>query len=151
MRTTRPFSVEKITVHAKRMVLDVVCAPGFRMTTPDIARRACDLHPDLPRHACVNEAGPVFGSIIEHTPVPHLFEHVAVDILARGSERENAVFVGTSEWTDVDAGRARVELSFDDDLEALAAIKQAASVVCDVLEVSAGRDVVSGRAQISME
>ncbi len=46
---------------------------------------------------------------------------------------EGTVFVGTTEWTDEFVGRARVEVSFADDLVALRAFRDAASFLNDAV------------------
>ena len=124
----KPLRVDHITVHAGRLTLLVTCAPEWSMTTPEIARRICLLRPNLLQHACINEKGPLFSAVIDRTPMPHLFEHVVVDVLVEQSSSVDATFVGTSEWLDRAAGTARVEVSFTDDLEALAAVKEAESI-----------------------
>lgn len=117
--------VQKLTVRADRIVVDLLCDPASPSTTPDLAARARALRPNLARHACINEKGQTFGAVMDRTPIPHLFEHLVIDVLVETSGEESDVFVGTSEWVDRAAGTARVEVSFVDDLEALAAIKQA--------------------------
>lgn len=123
---TPPLSIERLTVRADRLVCEVVVAPGAqRFTTPELVARVCAQHPNLPRHACVNEEGDTFGAVIKHTSLPHLLEHLVIDVQTQASSGEDAVFVGTTEWTDEFAGRARVEVSFTDDLVALRAFRDA--------------------------
>ncbi len=45
----------------------------------------------------------------------------------------DAVFVGTTEWTDEAAGRARIEVSFLDDLVALRAFRDAIAFLGDAM------------------
>ena len=45
----------------------------------------------------------------------------------------HAVFVGTTEWTDEAAGRARIEVSFLDDLVALRAFRDAIAFLGDAM------------------
>lgn len=121
----KAIAIEKLTVRADRIVAEVRVSPHFAYTTPEVAQRALSARPNLGRHACVNEKGPTFDAVIQHTPLPHLFEHVVVDILCAGAQDATHVVTGTSEWTNRASGKARVEVSYTDDLEALAALKEA--------------------------
>ena len=54
-----------------------------------------------------------------------MLEHIAIDEQVGGSRSDDALFVGTTEWIDEQAGRALVQLSFCDDLSALEAFNKA--------------------------
>lgn len=120
-------AIERMTVRADRLVCDVVLAPGApRSTTPALIARVCVAHPNLPRHACVNDEGDTFAAVIERTSLPHLLEHLVIDLQVEATApNDDAVFVGTTEWIDEFAGRARIEVSFTDDLVALRAFRDA--------------------------
>ena len=117
--------IEKLQVFPDRVRAQVSCGRRWLSTTPELAKRALLVRPNLARHACVNGQGPTFGAVAGRTPLPHLFEHLVVDILVERSADEHATFAGTSEWLDRARGKARVEVSFTDDLEAIAAFKEA--------------------------
>ena len=126
----QPVQVKTITVQTGRLVCDVVVSDAqHRYTTPRLAAFAQGHYPDLPYHACVNDAGPLFGDAIEHTSTPHLLEHIAISEQTRAAEAPEDRFFGTTEWTDEAAGEARVTISFRDDLEALRAFNNAARFV----------------------
>ncbi|WP_080800710.1 cyanophycin synthetase family protein [Arabiibacter massiliensis] len=124
-------SVERLVVRSGRVACDVLVAPGApRMTTPALAARVRADFPDLPRHACVNEVGDTFAAVMDRTSLPHLLEHLVIDLQTRsaascGQRARDAVYVGTTEWTDEQAGRACVQVSFTDDLIALRAFRDA--------------------------
>lgn len=122
-----PIKVKTITVRTGRIVCDIeIEDPAYRMTSPKLAAFVTNQYPDLPLHACVNEVGTAFGSVIEKTSVPHMLEHLVVDIQAHETDTPRATtFVGTTEWVDEEAGKARVEVSFRDDLQALRAFNKA--------------------------
>ena len=122
-----PIKTKVITVRTGRIVCDIEIAdPAYRMTSPKLAAFVTNQYPDLPLHACVNEVGTAFGSDIEKTSVPHMLEHLVVDIQTHETDTPRATtFVGTTEWTDEDAGQARIEVSFRDDLQALRAFNKA--------------------------
>lgn len=129
-----PIAVEAITVQTGRLVCDVRIEEGIaHYVTPKLARLACAQFPDLPHHACVNYEGPLFGDVLDHTSVPHLLEHVAISLLVRGTNQQDASFQGTTEWTCEPEGRARVQVSFTDDLEALRAFDEAVRFLNDAV------------------
>ena len=118
--------VRQVTVRTGRIVCDV-CVPDkrFRQVTPKLAATVASSFPNIVRHACVNDAGPTFGAVMERTSLPHLLEHVAIDLQIQATQDDDALFVGTTEWVDARAGLARIELSYTDDLEGLRAFRDA--------------------------
>lgn len=124
--TAPALSIERLTVRADRLVCDVALAPGApRRTTPQLMERVRAAHPHVPRHACVNDEGDTFAAVMDSTSLPHLLEHLVIDLQAQAASNRDAVFVGTTEWTDEHEGRARIEVSFIDDLIALRAFRDA--------------------------
>ncbi|MEG0503267.1 MAG: hypothetical protein RR547_01350 [Raoultibacter sp.] len=126
---TPPLRIESLTVQPGRIVCEVVVAMEHCYTTPRIAETILADHPSLARHACVNDIGPTFGSVINQTSLPHLLEHLVIDLQVRSEGKEDETLVGTSEWTDKQAGRATVTVSFTDDLVALRAFRDAAEKI----------------------
>lgn len=121
-----PLSIERLIVRADRLVCEVAVALTVpRSTSPELLARVCAEHPHLPLHACVNEEGDTFAEVMDHTSLPHLLEHLVIDMQAQATSDTSALFVGTSEWIDEGAGRARIEVSFTDDLVALRAFRDA--------------------------
>ena len=130
----KPLHVNRVTVRRGRLVCDVeVADPRWRFTTPELAERTLQTFPSLAHHACVNERGRTFSAVIAHTPLPHLLEHLVIDIQVRASGDPRAAFAGTTCWTDEPAGRARVEVEFADDLDALGALCAAADFISDAV------------------
>lgn len=127
MTSDDPIRIKAITVRTGRLVCDIeVSDERFRNTTPRLAAFVEQAYPDLPHHACVNDAGSTFGAVIEHTSTPHLLEHLVISEQTRAAVDVADPFIGTTEWIDQEAGQARVETSFRDDLEALRAFNEAA-------------------------
>lgn len=126
-----PVSVSAITVRTDRLVLAVEVAPDApRYATPALAAALVRAVPTLPLHACVNERGSTFGAVLAETSLPHVLEHLIIDAQTRAARdaatpAAGATFVGFTTWTDEPAGRARIEVSYQDDLAALAAVRQA--------------------------
>ena len=113
-----------------RIGCDVVfAAQAPRTTDPVLAARVCASFPNLPRHACVIGAGDTFGAVMEATSLPHLLEHLVIDLQTQAAPPDaspDTAYVGITRWTDENAGRAHIEVSFTDDLVALRAFRDAA-------------------------
>lgn len=123
-------SVERIQVLADRVLFDIrIPNKVHRRTDSVMAARAVSLRPNLPIHACVNSKGNTFGVVLSNTPMPHLIEHCTIDFLTEGSRDECETYVGTSRWTDAEAGRAQIQISMKDDLAVLRAFKQAVGFI----------------------
>ncbi len=116
-------------VGAGRIGCDVtLTAHAPRTTDPVLAARVRASFPNLPRHACVNGAGDTFGAVMEATSLPHLLEHLVIDLQTQAAPPDaspDTAYVGITRWTDENAGRAHIEVSFTDDLVALRAFRDA--------------------------
>lgn len=127
---TAALSIQRIGVLPDRVRCDVLVDDELvRYTNDAMAQRAIFRFPNLVRHACVNSKGTTFGAVIARTSLPHLLEHVVIDMLAQKSTDDETVFVGTTEWTDERSGCARVEVSMTDDLAVLRAFRDAVSFI----------------------
>ncbi len=128
-----PIAVDRITVDAGRLACEITIRdPVYRQVWDKLAQSVLERHPDLLIHACVNAESNRFSTVLRKTSVPHLLEHLAIDIQAHESER-GSVFVGSTEWIDELRGRALIQLSFSDDFEALRAFKTAVAYLNDEL------------------
>ena len=120
-----PIEVREIVVRTGRLVCEVAIPDArFRRTTPKLAAFVTGHYPDLPHQACVIVVGRTFGDVIESTSVPHLLEHLVISEQVRNDRggSTSTTFIGTTEWTDEEAGEARVEIGFRDDIDALRAL-----------------------------
>lgn len=128
--------VHSITVCPDRIdvVVRVEDAEEMRTSVDEhIARRALELLPGLARHRCDNGAGRSFAEELADTELPHLFEHVVLELMAQaGSPRS---LRGETAWDFRRDGRGvfRVSVEYDDDLVCLGAIKTADKLVCHLL------------------
>lgn len=121
-----PIRLVSVAVKRGRLVCELVIPDERRrFSTPRLASYVETNYPDIARHACVNESGRQFGAVMQSTSIAHLLEHIAIDEQVHDSENDDALFVGTTEWLDEQAGRARIQLSFRDDLSALEAFNKA--------------------------
>lgn len=128
-RASDALRIESLVVQPGRIVCEVAVDPAHRCTTPRLAAALLEDYPTLAGHACVNEVGDTFGCVIDRTPVPHLLEHLVIDLQVRSGGRADDTFVGTTEWTDEAKGRATVQVSFTDDLVALRAFRDASEII----------------------
>ena len=136
--------LESLRVEADRIIAMVRVGDVRRANTDaECARDIIRFRPDLPMHACVNGVGPTFGAVVEDTPLPHLLEHVVVDLQVEACPDPDFVFTGVTRWVDRRAGRARVEVSYADDLVALAAFRDAVNLINAVGKTS-GPDLPTG-------
>ena len=107
-------------------------------TSPELIARVLGRFPGVTHHACVNAHGPVFSACMEHTSLPHLLEHVVVELQAQHVQRfvqergvlpagvrEDFAFVGATEWVGQGRRRARISVNFTDDIVALRAFSEA--------------------------
>lgn len=151
--STDPVRVERIEVRRGHLVCRVAFSAAPRTTSPQLMPRVLAVVPTLAQHACVNERGTVFAAVMDCTPLPHLLEHLVVDLQVRaesgqwntlpgvapeappsmaGATRERPI-VGTSEWLDEAAGIARIDVSFADDLVALRAMRDSVAFLNELL------------------
>ena len=81
-------AIERLTVRADRVVALVRAAPSARMSTPVLAARLRQEFPLVAHHACVNDEGCSFGDVMECTPLPHVLEHLVIDLQTRAHAQE---------------------------------------------------------------
>lgn len=114
-----------------RIVATVRVDPAHPDSTPRLARELAVAFPDLPRHACVNPEGDYFASVMDHTSLPHVLEHIVIDLQtsAFAATDPDRVFTGVTRWTDAACGKATVEVSYHDDVTAIRAFRDAASLL----------------------
>lgn len=82
-------------VHRGHLVCLVSFAGAPRVTSASLMRRVLPAFPMLLQHACVNERGTTFAAVMDCTPLPHLLEHLVVDLQVRSQIAQHAR-VGTA-------------------------------------------------------
>lgn len=148
-----PIRVERMEVRRGHLVCQVAFGAAPRITSPQLMSHVLAEVPTLARHACVNERGTTFAAVMDCTPLPHLLEHLVVDLQVRaeagqwlalsgvaaeapphvaGAMHDHPI-VGTSEWLDEAAGIARIDVSFADDLVALMAMRDSVAFLNKLL------------------
>ena len=125
-------AIERLVVGAGRIGCDVaLAAQAPRTTSPQIAARVCASF-----SACCSSRewkgtlpSLVTPSTMEATSLPHLLEHLVIDLQTQAAPPDaspDTAYVGITRWTDENAGRAHIEVRFTDDLVALRAFRDAA-------------------------
>ena len=148
-----PIRIERMEVRRGHLVCRVAFGAAPRVTSPQLVSRALAAVPTLAQHACINERGTTFAAVMDCTPLPHLLEHLVVDLQVRaesgrwftlpgaaagappsmaGATHDRPI-VGTSEWLDETAGVARIDVSFADDLVALRAMRDSVAFLNELL------------------
>ncbi len=117
--------VTDITVKQYRVVC-LVKVEGNKYSDQNLADNLLKLMPNLANHKCKNNLGENFLQVMHNTSLPHLLEHMIIDIQSKSTQK--ALF-GTTEWVDEQQGIAKIELSYEDDLHCLEAIKQAVEII----------------------
>ena len=124
----KPVRVARVEVLRGHMVCTVRFAVGApRVTSPQLMALVLPQFPNLPRHACVNERGETFAAVMNRTPLPHLLEHMIVDLQVR----EMAKGADASEGLGADAASVA-------DPGAASGANQAAGAAPDAGHVAAG-------------
>lgn len=113
-------------------------------TTPEVAARVIELLPGLARHSCENDSGRTFAEELADTEIAHLFEHVALELMAgAGSPR---TLRGETTWDFQRDGRGvfHVSLEYDDPRACRRAIRAAARVMRHALRGEAAPEAAAG-------
>ena len=108
-----------------------VCIPDaqYRYASKERIASVCRALPRLPYHTCKNDEGPTFAAVMDHTSIPHVLEHAVIELQAQNAVSPTTLFVGTTVWLDESEGRARIEVGFADDLDALRAFRAAIQII----------------------
>lgn len=96
---------------------------------PHIPRLLFKLFPHLACHRCENENGFTFRRECRSTEIPHLFEHLIIEL--QGQVQRSGVLKGETQWNwRVDPkGRFHVYVDYDNELLVLGAIRAAERII----------------------
>lgn len=121
------------------MVLDVMVSgeegiAGGLYTNDLLAKKVLALRPHIAAHACKNDSGPHFGSVIASTSLPHLLEHLIIDGQINDVETPaDKTIVGNTKWVDERLGKAQIAVNFNNDEVALRALNSALEILNSLL------------------
>ncbi len=134
-------SVQHITVRDGRLDLLVEVPLSALQVDEAVAGRITGLLPNITKHICVNDNGERFGDELVGTELPHLFEHVVIEIQGQAyatvsDAAQPPAFSGHTSWAaelaDTRAqgiARMRTTVTFQNDLVALAAVQEAVGLI----------------------
>jgi hypothetical protein len=128
--------IDSVTVHADR-VEAVVALGTTPVRTSEVAglrERSVDLLPGLARHRCRHAEGRPLTEELADTEFAHLFEHVALELMALSGSPRTLSGETRWDWDRDPRGTFRVTLQYDDDLVCLGAVKGASAVVRSLAE-----------------
>lgn len=127
--------VERVVRGPRRLDVTVRVRPKEReRTSPEVAARVISALPRLANHGCRNDEGLTFEQEASDTEVAHLFEHVALEIMAlAGSPR---TLEGETSWDARLDGRGVyvVSLHCDDERVCRGAIRLAEKLVRHIVD-----------------
>ena len=117
---------------ARRIKLTVEMPDPDRFLTsqaPHLPNRLFRLFPTLARHKCDNGLGLTFRQECRKTEIPHLFEHLIIELQSQAQPAE--VLRGETEWNwSIDPrGRFHVHVDFENVLLAIGAIRLAERLI----------------------
>ena len=97
--------------------------------SPHLPKMLFKLFPHLSRHRCHNDEGIPFRKECLDTEIPHLFEHLIIEI--QGNIAKTSAFKGETEWDwRIDPrGRFYVTVDYDDEFLVLGSIRLAQRII----------------------
>lgn len=128
-----PLKVVEILFYDKNKVKLVVEMPDpNRCSTehaPHIPRLLFKLFPHLARHRCDNENGYTFRKESRATEIPHLFEHLIIEL--QGHVQKTRILKGETQWNwRIDPrGRFHVYVDYENEMLVLGAIRLAERIM----------------------
>lgn len=124
--------VEILFYNSHRVKLVVEMSDPNKYSTrhaPHIPGPLFDMFPHLNRHKCENENGYSFRRECQSTEIPHLFEHLIIEL--QGQAQSSSVLTGETQWNwRVDPkGRFHVYVDYENDLLVMGAIRLAERII----------------------
>jgi hypothetical protein len=125
--------VTEVVFFEERIVKLTVEMPDLeRYTTdkvPHLPRLLLKMFPHLEHHSCDNGRGYTFRKEAEATEIPHLLEHLIIEL--QGQALHHEVLKGETQWNwQVDVrGRFHVYVQYENELLVLAAIRLAEKII----------------------
>lgn len=98
---------------------------------PHLPRRLLRLLPRLGKHTCHNDGGLTFRQECRETEIPHLFEHLIIELQLQAQQEETDHLTGETEWDwQVDPwGYYHVYVDYENELLAVGAIRLAERIL----------------------
>ncbi|MCL6518505.1 MAG: hypothetical protein K6T99_01610 [Armatimonadetes bacterium] len=124
--------VEILFYDQNRVKLVVEMSDPTRYSTehaPHIPRLLFKLFPHLARHRCDNDNGYTFKKECRNTEIPHLFEHLIIEL--QGQVQKTKILKGETQWNwRIDPrGRFHVYVDYENEILVLGAIRLAERII----------------------
>ena len=120
--------IQKVSVGPRYVTARVRVADDAPLTTDqDLigTTRIYNLMPEICDHVCLGDEGSTFKDAMPSTELPHLFEHVAVELMARSGIGGDISCGRTREVEDGDGRTLEVQLDCPDDVLTIGALSSA--------------------------
>jgi hypothetical protein len=98
---------------------------------PHVPRQLFRLLPRLSKHTCHNGDGLSFRQECRNTEIPHLFEHLIIELQLQAQQNESDLLSGETEWDwrEDPRGHFHVFVDYDNELLAVGAIRLAERIL----------------------
>ena len=121
------FNILKITVGTDKLTARVLVNPGMPLSTSEdleATARVYYLAPAIAGHLCLGDTGSKFQDCMGNTELPHLLEHLSVEIM-RETGLAGDISCGRTRGVESDERLFDVELSCPDDALTIGALSSA--------------------------
>ena len=115
-----------------RLVVEIPESDAYTTSdAPHIPRMLFKLFPHMAAQHCHNDAGHSFRREAQATEIPHLFEHLIIEIQDQVRRGTGVPFAGETQWnwTIDPRGRFYVTVDYDNEVVALGAIRLAERLI----------------------
>jgi hypothetical protein len=112
-----PISLRSIQINRSAVSADLRIVGGQRAVTPALAEVLLQQYPNLAKHSCKSGDTGKFGDKIVGALLPHLIEHLAIELLVRGDILAGIggrVYAGNTTWISHSEQIMRVRVSYYD-------------------------------------
>ena len=119
------------------MLCTIAINHGYLLTSDSLLDSIIRLIPTLPMHSCARNGIGTFAEKMHATLLPHLVEHVAIDLLVQTYREEAVAFAGNTSWLDRGAQLMSVRVSYQNASVTEAALIAAVKLVNDLIQTEA--------------
>ncbi len=127
-----PLTIEALDIGKTSVQCDVVVRSDSFCISDSSLNVLITLLPTLPYHACASGGVGVFRDKMRESSLPHLAEHVAIDLLVKTYSAEGVGFAGNTVWLDKSRNLMRIRVSYQDAKVTKAALLAAVNLINQV-------------------
>jgi len=108
---TQNLAIEEFSYSGNSVSAAVCISPPNLIVNDKLASTILALRPTLREHVCKQKGFGTFGDKIVNTSLPHLVEHLAIDLLVQELEPLPAPIAGATRWLNRAQGQAQIRIS----------------------------------------